>query len=137
MSGNFNWAHKANTRLTGYEIGKDSWQAEAEHDGYLEKFGIRHRLRVQPATGFSVEDSPLGRGVAIGFLLHSSLHAASGGQTVRVTRDGKMILRLLQTGGLTCRIDAPDSPTSGWCSETFGIKTATTRIVFFGAMTAN
>jgi hypothetical protein len=139
MSGNFNWAHKANARLTGYEIGKDSWQAEAEQDGYLEKFGVRHRrrLRVEPAAGFSVEDSLLGRGthqVAIGFLLHPNLRATSDGQTVRVTRDGKVILRLTHTGGLTCRIDTIDSPASGWCSETFGIKTATTRIVFFGAM---
>lgn len=139
MSGNFNWARKANTRLTGYEIGKDSWQAEAEHDGYLEKFGVRHRrrLRVEPATGFAVEDSLLGRGahqVAIGFLLHPSLRATSDSQSVRVTRDGKLILRLVHTGGLTCRIDGPDQLTNGWCSETFGIKTATTRIVFAGVL---
>ncbi|MEQ1653194.1 MAG: alginate lyase family protein, partial [Hyphomicrobium sp.] len=139
MSGNFNWSHKANARLTTYEIGAQAWQAEAEHDGYLKKFGVRHhrRLRVEPAKGFSVEDRLSGRGthrVKIGFLLHPDLHARLDGNTLLITRENARVLRLVYDGPLTCRVGAPDTPDGGWYSESFGVKTPTTRISYDGPL---
>ncbi len=140
MSGNFNWSHKANARLTAYEIGVDTWRAEAEHDGYLQQFGVRHHrsLRVDPEKGFTIEDRLSGTGVhrvGINFLLHPSLRAQLDGHTVRVTRDHQLVLRAVYDGPLSCRICVADAPDGGWHSESFGIKTPAARIVYEGALT--
>ncbi|MGB4100928.1 MAG: alginate lyase family protein [Alphaproteobacteria bacterium] len=139
MSGNFNWSHKANARLTAYEIGSDYWRAEAEHDGYLKKFGVHHHrtLRVMPQTGFAVADILSGSGthhVKINFLLHPDLTAHHDGHTVRVMHGSKLILRAVYEGPLSCKICAADAPDGGWYSESFGIKTPAPRLVYEGTL---
>jgi uncharacterized heparinase superfamily protein len=128
MAGNFNWSHKARVTL----LSADDSHAEAEHDGYVKRFGALHRRRLDRlAGGFCVTDSITGteaRKAEIGFLLHPSLRATREGNSIRVTKNGRLLLKVTHESALAANIE------SGWYSEGFGDKQSTLCIVFAGML---
>jgi hypothetical protein len=142
MSGNFNWSHKANATVRKNMDEGSKWWIEAEHDGYVGKFGITHRRRltVEPAIGFTVEDYILGpqaHAVDIGFLLHPALTAEEHGTEVHVSKNGTLLLRISHVSPLKMHIGHPGNSFGGWYSPTFGEKQATRRVVFSGTLCPN
>jgi uncharacterized heparinase superfamily protein len=133
MAGAFNWSHKARATLRSYESRGDFWEAEAEHDGYLENFHVLHRrgLHVSPANGAVIEDGLVGtdtQQVEIGFLLHPALTARREGSEILILKGEQLILRVRHEGGLETTIG------SGWYAPEFGIKQTTTRLIFSGTL---
>jgi uncharacterized heparinase superfamily protein len=139
ISGHFNWSHKANASRTLLEQGPAHWQIDCVQDGYFKRFGTLHRRRVSvtPDRGFTVEDSITGdtpRNVEINFLLHPALEAAIHNNEIHVTREKKVIVKIMHLSPLTATIHAKTSDDCGWYSSSFGVKQPATRIGFAGAL---
>ncbi len=138
-AGNFNWSHKAATRLTRFTDAGDAWSLEAEHDGYQKPFGAIHRrtLTVSPESGFVIEDrisAQCRHDVTVGFLLHPALQAVMRDNEIGVSKGGIALLRLRNEGPLAAAIGHPGTDRGGWYSPTFGVKLPTTRIIFTGTL---
>ena len=79
-SGLFNWATKANARCIAVEDGPIA-RVVAEHDGYVARFGLRHRRTVEfdGASRIAITDELLGasddREVTVSFLLDPACEA--------------------------------------------------------------
>ena len=142
-AGAFNWSHKAECRLVATDESADHWLVEAEHDGYAERYGYRHRRRLERIGGQGVQltDSLLGQGndeqIEIGFLL-------APGLTLRHTADGWLVsernrplLLLTHVGRLHGWVESGlEEPKRGWYSPAFGQRLAAERLVFGGRMGA-
>jgi hypothetical protein len=131
IAGPFNWSRKANCRVLS--VRDAPWAVEAEHDGYVKRFGCRHRRRIESAgpLRFSVIDTLIGTGgpwpVGAGFLV-------APGNEVRY-EDGIWLiggkLRLNYKGPLQAKIqEAEYSPSMGRIEPTL-------RLVFHGPMSAS
>lgn len=139
MAGNFNWSEQAQTMLRDLQSHATHWRIEAEHDGYLKRFGAVHRrsLYVTPTSGAVIEDqlvASAAQPVEISFLLHPDLTARLEGRDILIFRREKQLLRLRHDSNLVPHIGAPQSDKGGWYSPAFNIKQATTRIVFAGIL---
>jgi hypothetical protein len=131
IAGPFNWSRKANCRVLS--VSDAPWAVEAEHDGYVKRFGCRHRRRIESAgpLGFSVIDTLVGAGgpwpVSAGFLV-------APGNEVRYEGGIWLIggkLRLNYKGPLQAEIqEAEYSPSMGRIESTL-------RLVFSGPMSAS
>jgi uncharacterized heparinase superfamily protein len=133
QAGNFNWSHKARATLRNFTSRGDFWQAEAEHDGYLQNFHCLHRrnLHVSPATGAVIEDTMIGSApqqVGIHFLLHPDLRALREGNEILIFKDETLRLRLRHESALQPVIG------EGFYSPEFGVKRAAVRIGFAGML---
>lgn len=141
IGGAFNWTAKAKTTVLSHDDDADRWHVEAEHDGFLRDFGVRHRRRVE-RTGagcFAITDRLVGKGgpleVEIGFLLHPTL-------SVELDR-GRAAIR--SADGLLMTIDAETTlaavvqrgqiePSRGWYSPAFSERGPTSRLVYRGPL---
>jgi uncharacterized heparinase superfamily protein len=142
ISGPFNWSTKANARLIYIKDDPEQWTVEAEHDGYLRRFGVLHRRRVQQVNPYEyhISDSLAGRigphSAYISFLFHPSLsvHPEDGGKSF-VVRDN--LRDYIKMGLLDSRLDASIvrttmAPRRGWYSERFGKMIPAQQLVFAG-----
>ncbi len=131
IAGPFNWSRKAHCRVLS--VSDTPWAVEAEHDGYVKRFGCRHRRRIESAgpLRFSVIDTLVGTGgpwpVSAGFLV-------APGNEVRYDGGIWLIggtLRLNYSGPLQAEIqEAEYSPSMGRIEPTV-------RLVFSGPMSAS
>lgn len=141
ISGPFNWLHKAATTLENTQTGA-SWSVTASHDGYVSRFGARHRRTVAAtADGFVVRDTLegcTGKRVEIVFQLAPDCAAQRDGDCVELMREGRRLASLrfdcpgeiaLQQGGAIGE--------GGWCAPSFGQKTPATRISWRGIVPAD
>jgi hypothetical protein len=142
-AGAFNWSHKAKCRLLETSTEAGHWLVEAEHDGYAERFGYRHRRRLERIGGDSVQltDSLLGQGadepVEIGFLIAPNLDLRRTADGWMVSDGEKHLLLIAHMGRLHGRVESGlEKPKRGWHSPVFGQRLAAQRLVFSGRMGA-
>lgn len=139
VAGNFNWKHKAHAHPVQAVMNSEEWRVQAEHDGYVHRFGATHRreLAVDPGRAqILIKDSiesPRPLQVEIGFMLHPSLNAELEDDAFSVYRDGVRLLRFTPTGPLEPSLSDGGSP-GGWHSPSFGIKHPTTRLAYKGIL---
>ena len=143
MTGPFNWSRKANATVLAVEQDADTWAVEAEHDGYVDSFGYRHRRRVErlgPAL-YQIVDQLVGNGgverVEIGFLMAPGLQVASAAGGWLVSENGRRRLYMRHEGPLKGWVERGLlSSKRGWCSPSFGVLEPASRLVFAGKMWA-
>jgi hypothetical protein len=142
--GPFNWVVKAKARLVEAELDPVP-RIVAEHDGFVARYGVRHRRSVTLSTvqSITITDELVGhrmnRDVSIGFLIDPSCAAVANAinGAVEITRCGKGVLRLSGNGVLRPRIvRGSDSEGLGWASLAFGSKIPADQIVFEGRLDA-
>ena len=138
----FNWSTKAKCKLLEFSNNANYFSVCAEHDGYNQNFGVRHRRRVQQYENgsFIVEDtlhgSPNELPVEIGFLFHPTLTIQKQNNLWTVAHNNKLILEIEeQTNYLPGTIkQGKHQPLQGWYSETFGQITPAPRLTFEGKL---
>jgi hypothetical protein len=142
-SGPFNWSHKAECRVLRLRERPEDWLIEAEHDGFFERYGFRHRRRLERAAAGSVQivDSLYGSGsevpVEIGFLLAPDLTVTNTSTGWMVADAQRRLLTISHRGPLQSWVESGlDKPKRGWHSQAFGQKVAVQRLVFAGKMGA-
>ena len=143
IAGAFNWSRKASVSLIEVAQDPTSWVVEAEHDGFVEEVGLRHRRRIERLGDglISITDRLIGRSmevpVEIGFLLHPDLSVDAEGSTLVICRLDRKLARLTHEGGLTPEVQCGlNDPRRGWYSEAFGSKVPADRITFTGHMSS-
>lgn len=144
ISGPFNWAAKAVCRVTAFDPNPRSWLVEAEHDGYLEIAGVRHRRRLALVAPGRIEvtDTLVGEGateqVEIGFLFAPDLSLVSEkgvSAAWHVMAGNRMLLRLVHDGRFKGWVErGMEQPRRGWYSPAFGRKVPAPRLVFAGLL---
>jgi hypothetical protein len=132
--GPFLWSQKARGRLLEAHDGSD-WRLSAAHDGYRERFGVEHvrSLRCRDAT-IHVSDRLEGQrdpmDVTISWLFHPRCSVRVEGRRVVVHRAGADVLAIDIDPKATIRLSSGEESTrSGWYSEAFGQRCATTQLV--------
>jgi hypothetical protein len=142
-AGLFNWSKKANGRLL--HLAKDlPVEIVAEHDGYLDRYSVRHRrtIGVTDAASISITDELIGatldEEVAISFLLDPSCSARidPDKETDVIVRDENgEILRFSGGGPLAPHVVRGDgSARLGWQALNFGVRVPTYQILFRGQL---
>jgi Heparinase II/III-like protein len=116
----------------------------AEHDGYLKKFGVRHRRRVfMSETGkITIRDELIGRvnplPVQISFLINAGLSVRNNEcrrNSILVEGAGRAIAEFSCNGALEPRIAFGDGDRgNGWMSPSFGKLHAAYQILFEGCL---
>jgi hypothetical protein len=144
IAGAFNWKTKAVSTLDAVETAVDRFACKASHDGYLERFAVRHHRalkRVSPDR-FVVEDrlegeNPKALDVAIGFLAGEGVSIRQAGEGVFEFVSGDTaLMRLSGTGGLAPRLVRGDEDEKlGWLSPRFGVKLPAWQLRFEGKLT--
>jgi hypothetical protein len=140
-AGPFNWATKAKARLIS-ATSEPFPRFVAEHDGYVERFGCRHRrtVEVPQVSSIVIVDELIGgecrEPVSVNFLVEPSLRAAVETPTaVRIEENGTPVLRMESLGPLAARIVRGDEAGGlGWISKTFGSRVPTDQIQFGGIL---
>jgi hypothetical protein len=109
----------------------------AHHDGYLKRFGVLHRRTIAATTeGLTVIDALLGgtRTAGIVFQLAPGLDADCRGGDVIVTRDGRVVLRMVfPDDGVTVTSGA-SAPDGGWIAPRFGLRRPACRVSWRGTV---
>jgi len=147
ISGPFNWAERAKCTVTAFDPGPRpgswQWRVEAEHDGYEQASGYRHRRKIVSTGPGAIEitDELLGAGgverVEIGFLFAPDLSVTTAGGWWVASAGGRPLLRVRHEGGLKGWVErGMESPKRGWYSPAFGVKVPAPRLVFTGKMWA-
>lgn len=137
ISGTFNWLSKANAQLDKIQSGPE-WKVYASHDGYEERYGLRHqRILEVNSNGFSVIDKFLhGKSseAEIVFQLADNCSADIDGQNVLVLQAGKRILELYfnTEGIITTKSGGELGDGGGWISPEFGRKIPAVRVSWKG-----
>jgi hypothetical protein len=142
-SGPFVWATKANAHLVSGFASKTN-EVVAEHDGYLKRFGVRHRRSVSVSTEGKIRivDELVGGSalldVQISFLINPDLSVRrdhSRDDVLIVEHTGRPIAELGHDGPLKAHLAHGDSETGkGWVSPSFGKLTAAHQIWFEGVL---
>ena len=140
-AGAFNWSHKADCRLLDTAQSAEHWLIEAEHDGYAERFGYRHRRRLERIGGNGVQltDTLHGQGkdeqVEIGFLVAPGLELRHTADGWLISEAGKRLLLIAHVGRLHGWVESGlEEPKRGWHSAAFGQRVPAQRLVFTGRM---
>lgn len=141
IGGAFNWRSKARTTVLSQDLDAERWHVEAEHDGFVRQFGIRHRRRVE-RTGagcFEITDVLRGTGgpfeVDIGFLLHPDLTVALDGCRATIRRENDALMTIDSDGPLVGAVQRGQTePARAWYSSAFSNKLPTSRLAFGGRM---
>jgi heparinase II/III-like protein len=141
VSGPFNWATKANAHIASGSSSRTD-EVVAEHDGYLKRFGVRHRRSVSMSTEgkISIADELIGRSapppVQISFLVNPDLAVRiddSRDNCIVVEKSGRPLVEFSHQGELKAHIALGDAGSGrGWVSPSFGKLTAAPQIVFEG-----
>lgn len=141
ITGPFNWGKKAGTKVLSFNNTPDEWYVEAEHDGYVAEFGVRHRRRLEQAgrDTFVITDCLVGNGpprpVEIGFLVHPELDVVQTGNVWTVNTRGRALIRISHDGILSGSVlRGADSLKRGWYSPKFGDKRTCPRITCSGEL---
>jgi hypothetical protein len=139
ISGPFNWSHKATARMISCEEDPARWTVEAEHDGYLKRFGAVHRRRVQVEHGhsISIEDTLIGsasRAVEVAFLFHPTLKLVPMDDAVAIMNGSLTLARFRHQGPLACVVGLPGEPAAGWYSRYFGAIEPAPRLALCGIL---
>lgn len=141
ISGPFNWSERAKCTVIDFDPDPRRWRVEAEHDGYEQLSGYRHRRRVAAVGPGAIEitDQLVGAGgverVEIGFLFAPDLAVSATGGAWVATAGGRTVLRLRHEGGLKGWVErGMESPKRGWYSPAFGLKVPAPRLVFTGKL---
>lgn len=141
IAGPFNWAERASATQQAIDEDAAAWVVEAEHDGYVKEFNLRHHrqfARVGPRH-VTITDSLSGAGLAqpveIGFLVHPDLEIAATGDVWQI-HDGERVLLAIQANGrVTGAVQRGlEAPLRGWYSPGFGEKVPASRLVFTGTL---
>ncbi len=140
-SGPFNWATKANARCLGVDYGPIA-RVVAEHDGYVSRFGLRHRRTVEfdGTSRIAITDELLGashcREVTVSFLLDPECEATfERDGSVRIAVNGHPLARLASTGPLKAEIIRGGADSNlGWVAPSFGVRVPANQIVFKGTL---
>jgi hypothetical protein len=140
-SGPFNWSQKAVAAVTDFRSDPERWCIEAEHDGYVGRYGVRHRRRVERSgpDGLTISDTLLGSSVTcqveIGLLFHPRLDVTQESKGW-VIRDGTQdLLTILGDGGLEASVQEGQlDPPRAWYSPGFSRRVAARRLEFRGAL---
>jgi len=142
-SGPFNWAAKADARLVS-DPASNTHEVAAEHDGYLNKFGVRHRRRVSLSDKGSVTiaDELIGGSdplpVQISFLINPHLSVRPNDKrrhSILVEDAGRPIVEFRHDGVLEPHIAFGDGDTGrGWVAPSFGRLDPANQILFEGPL---
>lgn len=140
-SGPFNWAAKARARLVSASTGD---KATAEHDGFFQTFGVRHRRSVSMSDEgrITVADELIGGSgplpVQISFLIHPRLSARTDNakrNSIIIEDRDRPIAKLSCGDELEAHIAFGDKETGkGWVSPSFGTLNAAHQILFEGLL---
>jgi Heparinase II/III-like protein/Heparinase II/III N-terminus len=142
-SGAFNWATKACVRTIADSASKTD-EICAEHDGYLKRFGVRHRRRVAKSDQgrVTIADELIGRSdplpVRISFLINPRLSVRLNDMrrnSVLVEEAGRSIVEFGHNGVLEPRIAFGEGDGGkGWVSSSFGRLNPAYQILFEGLL---
>lgn len=142
-SGSFSWSAKAKGYLLDIRQ-KPSIEVVAEHDGYVDRFSVRHRrtIRVADACSIDIIDELIGAAIdetiTVSFIISPIYQARLDEKTpmsVVVQEGEREILLLSGNGALMPRVIRGDERERlGWVSPIFGVKTAADQIVFQGVL---
>lgn len=142
-SGSFNWAAKADAHLVSDPTLTTNAVA-AEHDGYLKRFGVRHRRRVSMSDRgrITIADELIGGSgplpVEISFLVNPRLSARLNNtrrHSILVEDAGRPILEFRHDGALEPHIAFGDGDAGkGWVSSSFGRRDPAYQISFEGLL---
>ena len=139
IAGPFNWSHKAIGSMDAFE-GGDLWRIAASHDGYVKRFGVRHR-RVLQATGAGLDvldtlpEATRSLQVEASWQFAPGLHVRRSGDVFAVHRGDKPLLRMaFSAPGEISTTCGGDEVHGGWVSQSFGHKAEATRLVWRGPL---
>lgn len=128
----FGWSSMANAFLVAAGHGPDWWVTGA-HDGYRQRFGVRHIRQVsRTAWGYAIEDRLSGgkypQPVTLRFLCHPDVVVAIDGQTVTISNKSGLLCRITPPKGFSVEIgQAP-------YSQRFGHVAPAPQLVFAGRL---
>lgn len=144
VAGAFNWQTKARVENVFVEASPVSFRCRAEHDGYRERFGVRHaRSLRRVANGrLTIEDRLEGDGhaeheVAISFLAGEGveIRRCAHVDAFEFLAEGKVSMRLWGPQALQGRIArGEDGSRLGWLSPCFGVKVSACQLIFEGRL---
>ena len=142
-SGPFNWAAKADARLVSDPTLRIN-EVSAEHDGYLKRFGVRHRRRVSMSDKgrITIADELIGGSdplpVQISFLVNPRLSVRLNDErrnSILVEDAGRPIVEFSYDRALAPQIAFGDGDTGkGWASPSFGRLDPAYQISFEGIL---
>jgi len=135
IAGPFNWTHKAAAALeTGR--GGEEWRLAGSHDGYLKRFGLRHRRVLEASKdGLSIIDELVGgvprTDIAIRLLVSPacSLEPRSDGMVLSLGGKPRLLVSPDASGELEWRAGG-DIGEGGWASPCFGEKVPAAQLVW-------
>ncbi|MBW6525097.1 heparinase II/III family protein [Sphingomonas sp. RHCKR47] len=139
VSGAFNWANKAQTRLE--QVNDAPFKLQASHDGYCKRFGVRHRRSVMLADGeLTLMDMLVGgpeRTAEIVLQLAPECEVVNEGPEIVVLRGASRLVRIaFPPRGSINQTRGAVSTTGGWISPHFGAKFPATRLAWSGRVGA-
>lgn len=137
----FSWSLKARAQRFEVDTGAE-WHVSGWHDGYVRRFGVRHRRGInRTEQGFQILDllenaaEPLPCDIA--FLLAPDLKAETTEGGICVSKDGTPLLILAPPEGMTVRLLRGERASGrGLYSPAFGALEETTQIVLSGPVGA-
>ena len=140
-SGLFNWDTKAKGRCMALQD-RPITRVTAEHDGYVARFGLRHRRTVafDGVSRIAITDELLGvsddREVTISFLLDPACATAlEADGSLLIAADGRPLARLASAGPLKASIIRGDENSNlGWVSPSFGVRVPADQILLKGVL---
>jgi len=138
MSGSFNWSEQAECKVLSYNDEPDNWYIEAEHNGYVERFGVIHKRKIEMGEeGISIKDfvTSTKNNAEIGFMLHPDLDIKQEEDIYIITKDDKEFLRIKGNANTKLQskiLQGEENPIRAWYSPEFNKKTPTKQIVFYG-----
>ena len=141
ISGPFNWARKAETRVLELRDSPDDWLVSAEHDGYRASHDVAHArtvTRCGPGL-YRITDrlrgQPTPQRVEIGFLVSPAFSVEAAGTGFRIRDERGVVLTIRHAGGLAGWLETGRAgPERGWHSPSFGVRAPAPRIVFAGEL---
>jgi len=137
--GPFLWGEKYSTEITHLELNENIFELEAEHSGYLQNFGAKHRRRIskKPVKDFNekwtIKDEIAGNGnfyVELMFHVHPDRNAEQISKNIfKISGTGYSVNLILPTH-LNCRITSKEtSPPLGWFSPVLYQKSPSPTII--------
>jgi uncharacterized heparinase superfamily protein len=142
-SGPFNWKIKANAQVLSVRS-KPRPRLVVEHDGYLKRFGVRHRRTIESEADESIViiDELIGSlvsdPVAISFLINPNFQVVvdvNRPNIVIVTNNFDEVIQFTGNEVLCPRIVRGDQATGlGWVSPSYGVRVPADQVLFEGCL---